>query len=277
MRVLILLLFLNFAELSSAQNMQKNYLGSLILSNNSSISFSIHFNEQNGVVNGYSLTNIGNPDETKSDISGVYFKKDKSFQLQETQILRTSSESDLSTFCFINANLSIKGKLANKRLEGEFFGLFPNNDTCAEGKILLMEKQKVEKKIKKVKKKIEKLEEKTNQVLITKQLKDGDDFVVKWEADNLKLFIWDANKEDGDRIQLKINDEIILYDYTTKRKQKKVKYKLRKGENTIEIEALSLGSSPPNTSRIQLVDSKIKYPIITQLELGKSALITIMK
>ncbi len=277
MRVLILLLFLNFAELSSAQNMQKNYLGSLILSNNSSISFSIHFNEQNGVVNGYSLTNIGNPDETKSDISGVYFKKDKSFQLQETQILSTSSESDLSTFCFINANLSIKGKLANKRLEGEFFGLFPNNDTCAEGKILLMEKQKVEKKIKKVKKKIEKLEEKTNQVLITKQLKDGDDFVVKWEADNLKLFIWDANKEDGDRIQLKINDEIILYDYTTKRKQKKVKYKLRKGENTIEIEALSLGSSPPNTSRIQLVDSKIKYPIITQLELGKSALITIMK
>ncbi len=277
MRVLILLLFLNFAELSSAQNTQKNYLGSLILSNNSSISFSIHFNEQNGVVNGYSLTNIGNPDETKSDISGVYFKKDKSFQLQETQILSTSSESDLSTFCFINANLSIKGKLANKRLEGEFFGLFPNNDTCAEGKILLMEKQKVEKKIKKVKKKIEKLEEKTNQVLITKQLKDGDDFVVKWDAYNLKLFIWDANKEDGDRIRLKINDEIILYDYTTKRKQKKVKYKLRKGENTIEIEALSLGSSPPNTSRIQLVDSKIKYAIITQLEVGKSEIITIMK
>ena len=277
MRVLILLLFLNFAELSSAQNMQKNYLGSLILSNNSSISFSIHFNEQNGVVNGYSLTNIGNPDETKSDISGVYFKKDKSFQLQETQILRTSSESDLSTFCFINANLSIKGKLANKRLEGEFIGLFPNNDTCAEGKILLMEKEIVEKKIKKAKKKIEKLEERTNQVLITKQLKDGDDFVVKWEADDLKLFVWDANKEDGDRIRLKINDEIILYDYTTKRKRKKVKYKLRKGENTIEIEALSLGSSPPNTSRIQLVDRNTRYPIITQLEVGKSAIITIMK
>ena len=84
-----------------------------------------------------------------------------------------------------------------------------------------MEKEKLEKKIKKVKKKIEKFEEKRATVLKTKQLKDGEDFVVKWENDNLKLFIWDANEEDGDRIRLKINDEIILYDYTTKRKRKK--------------------------------------------------------
>lgn len=276
MKYLLIILFFLF-QFSYAQSTDFNYLGTLILRNNQVISFSIHFNEQNGVVNGYSLTNIGNPDETKSYISGIYSKKDKSFQLKETQILSTSSEADLSTFCFINASLSIKGKLDNKRLEGEFIGLFPNNDTCADGKILLMEKEKVEKKIKKVKKKIEKLEEKTNQILITKQLKDGDDFVVKWEADELKLFIWDANKEDGDRIRLKINDEIILYDYATKRKLEKVKYKLRKGENTIEIEALSLGSSPPNTSRIQLVDRNTRYPIITQLEVGKSAIITIMK
>jgi len=257
--------------------MEYNYLGTLFLSNNSSISFSIHFNEENGVVDGYSLANIGNPDETKSNLSGIYFKKDKSFQLQETQILSTSSEADLSTFCFIRANLSFKGKFGNKRLEGEFVGVFNNNDTCAEGKILLMEQEKLEKRIKKVKKKIEKLEDKTNQVLITKQLKGGDDFVVKWEADDLKLFIWDANEEDGDRIQLKINEKIILYDYSTKRKRKKIKYKLQKGENIIEIEALSLGSSPPNTSRIELVDSKTKYPVITQLTLDKSAIISIMK
>jgi len=156
-------------------------------------------------------------------------------------------------------------------------GFFINNDTCASGKILLMEKEKLEKKIKKVKKKIEKFEEKRATVLKTKQLKDGEDFVVKWENDNLKLFIWDANEEDGDRIRLKINDEIILYDYTTKRKRKKIKYKLKEGENIIEIKAISLGTSPPNTSRIELVDSKTKYPVITQLTLDKSAIISIMK
>ena len=277
MRVLIFLLFLNFATLGYAQKMEKNYLGTLILSNNSAISFSIHFNEENGIVNGYTLTNLNTPDETKSDLSGIYFKEDKSFQLQETQIISTSSEADLSTFCFIQANLSFKGKFRNKRLEGNFLGLFTNNDTCAKGKVLLMEQEKLEKKIKKVKKRIKKLEEKRAVVLQTKQLKDGDDFVVKWKADDLKLFIWDANEEDGDRIQLKINEKIILYDYSTKRKRKKIRYKLQKGENIIEIKALSLGNSPPNTSRIELVDSKTKYPVVTQLTLEKSAIITIMK
>ena len=277
MRYFFLFLFLILTNSCLSQNEKYNYLGTLLLSNNIPISFSIHFNEENGVVNGYSLTNIGNPDETKSDISGMYFKKDKSFQLQETQILSTSSEADLGTFCFIHANLSFKGRLGNKRLEGEFVGLFANNDTCASGKILLMEKEKLEKKIKKVKKKKEKLEEKRATILQTKQLKDGDDFMLNWESDKLTLYLWDANEEDGDRIRLKINDEIILYDYTTKRRRKKIKYKLKEGENIIEIKAISLGTSPPNTSRIELVDSKTKYPVITQLTLDKSVIITIMK
>ena len=277
MRYLFLFLFLILTNICISQDAKYNYLGTLLLSNNTPISFSIHFNEENGVVNGYSLTNIGNPDETKSDISGMYFKKDKSFQLQETQILSTSSEADLSTFCFIHANLYIKGRLGNKRLEGEFVGLFANNDTCASGKILLMEKEKLEKKIKKIKKRIEKFEEKRPTVLQTKQLKDGDDFVLNWESEKLTLYLWDANEEDGDKIQLIINGQIILNEYETKRKRKKIKYKLQKGENTIEIKAIGLGTSPPNTSRIELVDSKTKYPVVMQLSLDKSAIIIIVK
>ena len=273
--LLFLLLLMGFSI--NAQESQFNYLGTLLLPNGTAISFSIHFNEENGVVNGYSLTNIGTPDETKSDISGMYFKKDKSFQLQETQILSTRSEADLSTFCFIHANLSFKGGLGNKRLEGGFVGLFANNDTCASGKILLMEKEKLEKEIKKVKKRIEKFEEKRGTILQTKQLKDGDDFMLNWESDKLTLYLWDANEEDGDKIQLIINGQIILNKYETKRKRKKIKYKLKEGNNIIEIKAVNLGTSPPNTSRIELIDRKTKYPVIMQLTLDKSVIITIMK
>ena len=67
-----------------------NYLGALVLANNSPISFSLELKEDNGIVNGYSITNINTPDETKSEISGLYFKEDKSFQLQETQILQSA-------------------------------------------------------------------------------------------------------------------------------------------------------------------------------------------
>ena len=144
-----------------------------------------------------------------------------------------------------------------------------------------MQRTKLEKKIEKIKKKVDKkYQEKyqdTSLVKRTQILKDGDDFTINWESNKLKLYIWDANKEDGDKIQLTINGNIILDDFETKNKRKKIKFKLLKGENTIEIKAINLGASPPNTSRIELVDSKTEYPIITQLELGKSAIIKVVK
>lgn len=279
MRTSIIILFFTISFQSISQN-TFNYLGTLILSN-TPISFSLNLQEQNGIVNGYSITNINTPDETKSEISGLYFKSDNSFQLQETQILHTSSEAPLNTFCYINMNLSFKGKFGSKRLEGTFIGNFLDSTQCASGKIILMEEKKLIKKIEKVKKKIDKQANKNladkNQIQNTEILKDGDDFTIKWESKKVKLYIWDANQEDGDKITLKINEDIILHDFETKNKRKKLKYQLEDGGNIIEITATNLGASPPNTSRIELVDSKTKYPIITQLELGKSAIIKIVK
>ena len=42
----------------------------------------------------------------------------------------------------------------------------------------------------------------TTKILQTQILKDGDDFTINWESKKLKLYIWDANQEDGDNIQL---------------------------------------------------------------------------
>ena len=281
MRYNLTFILLFFTFLLNAQIKTFSYLGTLILSNNTPISFQLELEEQNGIVNGYSITNINTPDKTKSEISGLYFKSDNSFQLQETQILQTSSEVPLNTFCYLNLNLAFKGKFGSKRLEGTFIGNFLDSTQCASGKIILMEEKKLVKKIEKVKKKIDKKANKTlaetNQMQQTKILKDGGNFTVKWESNKVKLYIWDANQEDGDKITLKINGDIILHDFETKNKRKKLKYQLEDGENIIEITATNLGTSPPNTSRIELVDSKTKYPIITQLELGKSAIIKIVK
>ena len=276
-KIFILILFSN---LSFGQN-TFSYLGTLILNNNTPISFSLELQEDNGTVNGYSITNINTPDETKSQISGLYYKNDKSFQLHETQILQTKSEAALNTFCYLSMSLRSKGKFGTKHLEGNFTGNFLDSSECAKGKIILMERTKLEKKIVKIKKKInKKYNEKFQDTLLVRKtqiLKDGDDFTINWEGNKVKLFIWDANIEDGDEIQLTINGNIILDNFETTNKRKKIKYKLEEGENKIEIKAINLGTAPPNTSRIELVDSKTKYPIITQLKLGKIAAITIIK
>ena len=276
MRIILTFICIILSICAYSQN-TFSYLGTLILSNNTPISFSLVLEEDNGIINGYSITNINTPDETKSEISGLYFKSDNSFQLQETQILKTSSEAPLNTFCYINMNLVFKGKFGSKRLEGTFIGNFLDSTQCARGKIILMKKSKIAKKIKKIKKKVARKYTDTNLIKRTEILKDGDNFTINWESNKIKLYIWDANQEDGDKITLKINGDIILNYFETKNKRKKLKYQLEDGENIIEITATNLGTSPPNTSRIELVDSKTKYPIITQLELGKSAIIKIVK
>jgi hypothetical protein len=276
-----ILIIITFISTNCYSQNTFSYLGTLVLSDNTPISFSLELQEDNGIVNGYSITNINTPDETKSEISGLYFKKDKSFQLQETQILQTKSEAALNTFCYINMNLNLKGKFGSKLVQGTFKGNFLDSTECASGKVILMERTKLEKKIEKIKKKVKKKynekHQDTSLVKRTEILKDGGDFTINWEGNKLRLFIWDANIEDGDKIDLTINGNIILDDFETTNKRKKVKYKLAEGENIIKIKATNLGTSPPNTSRIELVDNKTKYPIITQLELGKTAIIKIIK
>ena len=276
MRLFNILLLLIYCNTSNSQNIY-NYLGTIIVDNNQAMSFKLELTEKNGLVNGYSLTNIGQADETKSEITGLYFKSDKSFQLQETQIIYTNSEAPLNTFCYINMNLSFKSKFNKKHLEGNFRGNFLDSSECANGTIILMEEKKLKKKIKKIQKKINEVSKDTNLLQQTRVLKDGDDFTINWKKNNIILFVWDANQQDGDKIHLKINNDFILHDFATKNKKKKIKYKLKKGTNIIEIIAINEGKSPPNTSRIELIDKKIKYPIITQLELGKSAIIKIIK
>jgi WD40 repeat protein len=291
MRNIFSILFLLFTFNISAQTV--NFTGILTLSNGTPLSFEIEIIEDKGIVNGFSITGKGTIDETKSDISGIYNRNTKTYKLKETQVLETNSEADINTFCYIHMEIKEVGKLSLKRYEGTFTGYFINGKECANGKIVLMEKEKLEKKIAKVNKKINKKiekekkkkkketikkeEKKEEVILTTKVLKDGDDMIINCKSDKMTIYIWDANKEDGDKINLTINGSEILKDFTTKRKRKKVKYKLKEGENTIEITATNLGITPPNTSRIEIVDSKTKYPIITQLELGKSAIITIIK
>ncbi len=259
----------------------EQYSGIITLENGTPLIFEMEFIEDKGMVNGFSITGKGTPDETKSDVSGIFNKNTKTYKLKETQVLSTNSEANLNTFCYINMEITEKGKLSLKRYEGNFTGYFINGDTCASGNIILMEKEKLEKKVEKIKKKIEKKIEKQKKeeinVLSTKILKDGDDMLINCYSDKITIYIWDANQEDGDKISLIVNGKYLLENYTTKRKRKKIKYKLNEGENIIEITATNLGSNPPNTSRIEIVDSRTKYPIITQLELNKTAIIKIVK
>lgn len=278
MKNFLWILFLMFPCLALSQNTyQTNLSGIISVSNGIPISYEISINTERGIVNGFSITDKGGKNETKSNIIGIYNQNTRTFKLRETKVLSTKSKSNIETFCYINMEVSVNRKHKLKSYEGTFFGLFSNGDTCAHGEIVLIEQEKLKKTKQKLIQKIRKPKIKNNKNSKTKLLKDGDHATINWKSELLVIYIWDKNSEDGDKINLSINNERILSDYLTKNKKKKLKYVLKKGINKIYIEAINNGNIPPNTASFELVDLKTKYPITTQLETGSSVIIKIIK
>ena len=277
MRYIILSILITFNYIGLSQS-HSVYIGTIISTNNNPISYKLDFTEDNGIISGYSITNIGTNDETKSKIIGTYISSEKTLHIKETEILTTNSQEPLENFCFIEMKLEKKGIFGSKRIEGEFNGYFLNKKKCARGRIIMIE----EKKLRKIKKKIAlnkrervKKEEKEEEEEIL--MKSGEKFTFNSERKKITLLIWDANKEDGDKIDLLLNSVTILSNYETKNKAKKIRIKLEDGKNIIVVKATNEGINPPNTSRIELIDGKTKYTVDVQLQLDNNITIEINK
>lgn len=277
MRYIILSILITFNYIALSQS-HSVYIGTIISSNNNPISYKLDFTEDNGIISGYSITNIGTNDETKSKIIGTFISSEKTLHIKETEILTTNSQEPLENFCFIEMKLEKKGIFGSKRLEGEFNGYFLNKKKCAIGRIIMIEEKKLRKIKKKIKKKIElnkreRVKEEEEEIL----MKSGEKFTFNSESKKITLLIWDANKEDGDKIDLLLNSVTILSNYETKNKARKIRIKLEDGKNIIEVKATNEGINPPNTSRIELIDGKTKYTVDVQLQHDKNITIEINK
>tara|TARA_B100000900_G_scaffold85578_2_gene69304 strand:- start:15700 stop:16539 length:840 start_codon:yes stop_codon:yes gene_type:complete len=258
----LIIILLLFKSITGNNNFKFSYTGTIVI-DEKPLNFNIYFNKKRGIVDGYSLINIGNQNETKSKLTGIYFKSDKSYQLIETGIIQTKSKIDTNSFCFIKMQLFEKGKFRNKRLEGNFTASLKNDSVCAEGKVFLTPKNKIEKKLKIIEKSLSTSLNKTETNVI---LKSGDDYSIYCKNQKIKLEITDADLEDGDKIELKINDIIILDNYTTTKIKKTITYKLINEDTYINIKSISDGKSPPNTSVVKIIDGENIHPIVTEMK-----------
>jgi hypothetical protein len=92
--------------------------------------------------------------------------------------------------------------------------------------------------------------------------------VISVQDKELLIDVWDHQKEDGDRISLYLNDVLILDDHLLKREKKKVRLKLLENqENQLRLFALNLGSVPPNTASIRIVQKEKTHHVILKSDL----------
>ncbi len=88
--------------------------------------------------------------------------------------------------------------------------------------------------------------------------------------------IWDNDKEDGDIITLKLNGKVILENKEVKKAAYKTTITLTSGENTLVMQAESLGTKGNNTAAFRINDGTTTQERVLNSDMGTSAAIKII-
>lgn len=119
----------------------------------------------------------------------------------------------------------------------------------------------------------------TEKVVVDNKTANDRDYAVthkvKVRSDSITIYVWDHQIEDGDRVNLILNGEWILTDYTITKKKLILKAKLKPGTNTFILYALNLGKYSPNTAAIMIYDGVKQHEVILSSTLDESSAIDI--
>lgn len=92
----------------------------------------------------------------------------------------------------------------------------------------------------------------------------------------ITLAIWDDAVEDGDSISLSINGRWIAQGLAVKKRPQFIIVTIEPGQNKITFIADNLGSIPPNTSVLEIIDGKKRNAFMIDTNLRQNNLVNIM-
>ncbi len=85
----------------------------------------------------------------------------------------------------------------------------------------------------------------------------------------VKIKVWDHLKEDGDLINLYLNDTLLFSNLKVTKKGEVFDIELQSGENIIQVEAINEGTQSPNTSAIRVFVDNQELEIIFSARKGE--------
>jgi len=91
----------------------------------------------------------------------------------------------------------------------------------------------------------------------------------------ITLAVWDDAAEDGDSISISIDGKWLVQGFPVKKNPQFISVILQPGPNTIDFMADNLGSIPPNTSVLEIIDGKKRKSFFMETNLGENNLIKI--
>ena len=286
-RLFLFLICLTFTTALQAQEYE--FFGVIKLDDTSFISYKVLFDRVNDSIQGYSLTDFAGKHETKSNIKGYYDEDENLLSFEEYDIVYTKSPVVQKDFCFVNFEGKVRNLDRVKAFSGDFKGLYADGTSCLDGMIIVNSGQEVKKRVEKIDKVVQRSRKfsdsikkniKVAKVLdtLTRNIIAKDENLNIFTRDQkIKLAIYDAGKEDGDVINLYVDDKPVLENYTVLHEIKYLEFDLENVETKIRVEAVSEGTSSPNTVRLEVEDSRNFVRTITNLKEGEHAQMTLVK
>ena len=286
-RLFLFLICLTFGSSLKAQEYE--FFGVIKLNDTSFISYKVLFDRVNDSIQGYSLTDFAGKHETKSNIKGYYDEDENLLSFEEYDIVYTKSPVVQKDFCFVNFEGKVRNLDRVKAFSGDFKGLYADGTSCLDGMIIVNSGQEVKKRVEKIDKVVQRSRKFSDSIkknikvakvldtLTRNIIAKNENLNIFTRDQKIKLAIYDAGKEDGDVINLYVDDKPVLENYTVLHEIKYLEFDLENVETKIRVEAVSEGTSSPNTVRLEVEDSRNFVRTITNLKEGEHAQMTLVK
>ena len=286
-RLFLFLICLTFTTLLQAQEYE--FFGVIKLNDTSFISYKVLFDRVNDSIQGYSLTDFAGKHETKSNIKGYYNEDENLLSFEEYDIVYTKSPVVQKDFCFVNFEGKVRNLDRVKAFSGDFKGLYADGTSCLDGMIIVNSGQEVKKRVEKIDKVVQRSRKFSDSIkknikvakvldtLTRNIIAKNENLNIFTRDQKIKLAIYDAGKEDGDVINLYVDDKPVLENYTVLHEIKYLEFDLENVETKIRVEAVSEGTSSPNTVRLEVEDSRNFVRTITNLKEGEHAQMKLVK
>ncbi len=94
-------------------------------------------------------------------------------------------------------------------------------------------------------------------------------------ARQITLAVWDDAVEDGDTISISLNQTLVAKNMLIKKAPQFINITLSPGANTILFQGENLGSIPPNTAVLEIIDGKNRRAFFLETVPGENSLLKI--
>ena len=281
--ILILLSLLAVNVLAQEEHLE--FIGVLHPKGLNPISYKLSFNiDAEGLLSGTSITDFYGTDRTVSKITGIWQVEEGLLSFQEMENLSTNSEADPETFCYVHvSNLAVKEKGDTMIIDGSFEGRFPDSVPCASGSVRLLSAQVLERTLNdnpEIEKELLELNHPALEALTKSRsprrlppeakYENGASVSLDWLSDTLKFAVWDSFEEDGDRINIYLNEAMLVSDLKVLERKRYYQVPVASSPTVLRFEAVAEGSNPPATIHVHLIDNNDVQGLVVKLKKDES-------